>query len=73
MESPCVKANPGAPGLQASLEKSNPQFIFSSPVYPEITSIVRKAYELCAFEGADVQATMDNAAREINEALKSGG
>jgi multiple sugar transport system substrate-binding protein len=73
MESPCVKANPGAPGLQASLDKSNPQFIFSSPVYPEIASIVRKAYELCVFEGSDVQATMDDAAAEINEALKSGG
>lgn len=70
-DSPCVQSDPGRVGLMASLDR-NPQFMFSSVYYPEISRIVRKYYELVIFQGNDLQQSMDQAAKEINDVLKRG-
>jgi len=71
MDYPCVQENLGREGLVASLDR-NPQFMLRSVYYPEITRIARAAYERVIFEGEDLQAAMDQAAKEINEVLARG-
>jgi ABC-type glycerol-3-phosphate transport system substrate-binding protein len=45
------------------------QAIFITEHYAEIARIVRGAIEAMAFEGADIQSTLDNACAEINPVL----
>ena len=71
LDSPCVQDNPGRDGLVASLDR-NPTFLFQSVYYPEISRIIRNAYELTIFEDKDVQEAMDDACSQIDEILQGG-
>ena len=62
-----AKQVPNADGVAAASEGAEP--IFVTPKYAEIARVLRGYIEEMAFEGADVQSSLDTAAAEINDIL----
>ena len=62
-----AKQVPNADGVAAASEGAQP--IFVTPKYAEIARVLRGYIEQMAFEGADVQSSLDTAAAEINDIL----